>query len=417
MEIAILNEDVYEEYAKNHPNYNFFQSIYYGRVMKKNGYEPFYLGLIDETGSMQAATLILVKVERNGQKNGYCPRGFLIDWDNDNLVINFTNLLKKFLSKRSFIFVKVDPLVTYKEHTKADFPNNLAQGNDTFIKKLQALNYVHLGFNKGFESLKPRWNVCIDLDNNTLQTFSDDTKRKIDNSKKYGCQVFRGNKNDVDKFYELVKTTSNLSKDFYLHFFDISEDKKLFEIYFSRIDPGVFVKNSRVIYEEEENRNQELNNMIQDMSIADKTDILNKKMESDLLLGTYKQNMLKAIDVFQSHPEGILGAVTAVVKFNGELIFWTVAINDEFKTYFPEYNLYNTIIEDCIRLGFKKANLNGISVNSNDNDIHKYISDFKLDFSDKIIEYVGEFDLVVDKRVYYTSKSINPIIDWLNTPV
>ncbi|HOZ54027.1 MAG TPA: peptidoglycan bridge formation glycyltransferase FemA/FemB family protein, partial [Bacilli bacterium] len=355
MEIAILNEETYNEYAVNHPNYNFFQSIYYGKVMKNSGYEPFYLGLVDESGSIEAATLILVKESKGKQRTGYCPRGFLIDWNNDNLVINFTNLLKKFLSKRSFIYIKVDPLIIYKEHSKADFPNNMVAGNDTFIKKLQALNYVHLGFNKGFESQKPRWNINIELNNTTLQSLNEDTKRKINDSKKYGCQVFRGNKNDIDKFYNLVKTTSNLNKEFYLNFFDIAEDKKLFEIYFSRIDPGVFVKNSRTIYEEEENRNQELNNMIQDMSIVDKTDILNKKMESDLLLGTYKQNMLKAIDVFQNNPDGILGATTAVVKFNGELIFWTVAINDEFKTYFPEYNLYSTIIEDCIRLGFKTA--------------------------------------------------------------
>lgn len=417
MEIEILTEEVYDIYAKSHPNYNFFQSIYYGRVMQKTGYEPFYIGLLDESKNILAATLILVKEVKGKQKTGYCPRGFLIDWNDDNLVINFTNLLKVFLSKRSFTYIKVDPTIIYKEHSKENFPNSLATGNDIFIKKLQALNYVHLGFNKGFESQKPRWNVTIPLDNNTLKSLNDNIKRKISDAKKYGCQVFRGSKNDIDKFYDLIKSTNSLSKDFYINFFDSCKDEALFEIYFSRIDPGVFIKNSRIIYEEEESKNQELNNMIQDMTIMDKSEILNKKIDSDLLLGTYKQNMLKAIDVFQNNPDGILAATTAIIKFNKEIIFWTFTINDEYKTYSPEYLLYSTIIEDCIKLGFITANLNGISIDANDTDLHKNISDFKLDFSDKIIEYVGEFDLVIDKRIYYTSKGINPIIDWLNTPV
>ncbi len=417
MEIAVLKEETYNEYAVNHPNYNFFQSIYYAKVMKKNGYEPFYIGLIDDTGSILAATLILVKESKSKSRTGYCPRGFLIDWNDDNLIINFTNLLKKFLAKRSFIYVKVDPLVIYKEYDKASFPNSAASGNDGFIKKLQALSYIHLGFNKGFESQKPRWDIVIPLDSNTISNFAEDAKRKIEDSKKYGCQVFRGSRNDIDKFYELAKLNNNISKDFYSNFFDVFEEIKGFEIYFSRIDPGVFVKNSRTIYEEEENRNSELNNLIQDMSIVDKSDILNKKMESDLLLGTYKSNMLKAIDVFQNNPNGIIAATTAVIKYNKELIFWMIAINENFKTYFPEYNLYSTVIEDCIRLGYIAANLNGISVDTNDISTHKEVSDFKLGFSNKIIEYVGEFDLVIDKKIYYTSKSINPIIDWLNTPV
>ena len=98
MQIVLLDEFRFDSFAMNHPNYNFYQSSNYGRFMTKHGYNAYYLGLVDDMGNIKAATLMIVKNEKNNKrKMGYAPRGFLIDWNNDALVSEFTNAIKDYI--------------------------------------------------------------------------------------------------------------------------------------------------------------------------------------------------------------------------------------------------------------------------------------------------------------------------------
>ena len=101
MQIVLLDEARFDNFAINHPNYNFYQTSNYGKFMNKNGHNSYYLGFVDETGDIKAATLVIVKNDKGSKrKMGYAPRGFLIDWNDDNLVKAFTNAIKDFLSKQ-----------------------------------------------------------------------------------------------------------------------------------------------------------------------------------------------------------------------------------------------------------------------------------------------------------------------------
>ena len=53
------------------------------------------------------------------------------------------------------------------------------------------------------------------------------------------------------------------------------------------------------------------------------------------------------------------------------------------------------------------------------NIFNKYVglNESKLGYDATITEYVGEFDLVINKRGYYTGSKLNPILNWLNTPI
>ena len=63
--------------------------------------------------------------------------------------------------------------------------------------------------------------------------------------------------------------------------------------------------------------------------------------------------------------------------------------------------------------GFSIVNFNGISGNYQNDEKLKY----KVELSNRIVEYVGEFDLVINKKGYYTGNKLNPIINWLNAPI
>ena len=91
MQIILLDEARFDQFAVSHPNHNYYQTSNYGRLMTKHGHNAYYLGLAADDGEIKAATLIIVKNDsKEKRKMGYAPRGFLIDWNNDDLVKEFT---------------------------------------------------------------------------------------------------------------------------------------------------------------------------------------------------------------------------------------------------------------------------------------------------------------------------------------
>ena len=417
MQIILLDENRFDEYAYNHPNHNFYQTSNYGKFMSKHGYNAYYLGMVDDTNQIKAATLIIVKNDKESTKRkmGYAPRGFLIDWSNEDLVSEFTNALKIFLSKRSFTYLKVDPLIIYKEHNIDGSEKSSEFEHDGFVAKMQALEYIHLGYNNGNETSKLRWNAEVELNSNIVSLYNSISKNardKIKEASTLGCKVYRGSSDDINTLYELVPKPKP-SLEYFLDYYHFFNNNAKMELYFTKLEPATYVNSSKSIYEKEQIRNSDLNNQIQNFSIPNRDLLINQKMQSDELLTKYKNNMLEAINLFQNYPSGVIVAGTALIKYRKKIYFIANGLNEKFKDNYPNYLLYWQLLQEFASQGFEIADFNGITGNF----VNEERSMYKVEISNRIVEYVGEFDLVINKKGYYTGNKLNPIINWLNTPI
>lgn len=417
MQIILLDEIRFDNFAINHPYYNFYQSSNYGKFMTKHGYNSYYLGLADDIGEIKAATLMIVKNEKSSKrKMGYAPRGFLIDWNNDDLVKEFTEKLKEFLANRNFTYLKVDPLITLKEHNINGEVKQNTIDNTSFVNKLQSLGYIHMGYNNGMESLKPRWNAIMKLNNNiTLlyNSISKEARSKITEASKMGNRVYKGGLNDISLLYNLInKSTPPL--EYYLDYYQFFSQNNGFEVYFTKLEPVSYVNSSKNLYEKEEQRNNELNMQIQDFNNPNKEFIINEKLKSDELLAKYKKNMLEASSLFQKYPSGLVISGVAVIKYGKKITFLASGVNENFKNIYPEYLLKWQLASEFARNGYDIVDLGSLTGDFNNNS---YLSTLNKELSNSIVEYVGEFDLVINKKSYYTGSKLNPILNWLNTPI
>lgn len=415
MQIILLDEARFDSFAINHPNHNYFQTSNYGRLMTKHGHNSYYLGLVDDIGNIKAATLMIVKNDsKEKRKMGYAPRGFLIDWNDDELVTNFTNGIKDFLSKRNFTYLKVDPLVVYKEHTANEEENTFGDSNTSLVQKLQGLGYIHMGYNNGLEASKPRWNAITTLDNNIISLYnsiSKEAREKINDAAKMGNKVYKGSQNDITTLYNIIDK-KNPPIDYYYDYYQFF-GQNAFEIYFNKLEPISYVNQSKTLFEKEEQRNNVLNMQIQDFNNPNRDFIMNEKLKSDELLAKYKKNMLEASRLFQQYPSGIITAGVAVIRYGNKITFLASGVNESFKDEYPEYLLKWQLIDAFAKQGYKEVNLGGLT-----SDLKKdYESTVKTELSNKIVEYVGEFDLVINKKAYYTGSKLTPILNWLNTPI
>ena len=419
MEIIQLTKEQFDEYAKNCPYKNFYQTSEYGRLMDRHSFDDYYLAMKDDMGNIKAATLILIEKVFIGYKWGYCPRGFLIDFSDFELLKNFTTLLTEFLNKRNFMFVRIDQYIINKSRDKngKEIPGI---DNSTIINNLISLGYEHSGFNLNFENLKPRWNAVIttNKEDNLFLNYSKEIRNKIRKAEKLGVEVVQGGPDSIKQFYNFIDKKHSRRLNYYLDMYEILGKSDMFEIYFAVINTPKYIEKSKELYEQEERNNNLINQELEEnINTPNATAIIRKKMESDRLLNNYKQNIINATNLYKEYPGGIVIGTNAIIKYNNEIFFLINGYDQKYKNYCPNHYLKFQIIEKYKKLGYTRIHLNGISGDFNKTSPYYGLTRFKLGFNANIEEYIGEFTLVINKRKYKSFNKINPVREWLNKPV
>ena len=419
MRIVELQSDEFEKFVTNFPYRNFYQTQEYGMLMGRHQFNDYYLALMDEAGNVVAATLILVNKVFIGYKWGYCPRGFLIDFTNEQLVSEFTSLLKEFLRKRNFMFIKIDPILIYKSHNnKGEITPDI--NNETIFNNLVSLGYEHTGFNYDFENLKPRWNAVANFNDSDqiFYKFSKEKRNKVRKASKLGIEILKGNPEDIREFYSFVEKKHSRKLNYYLDMYEIFGMKDMFDIYFANLNTAKFVESSKNLYEQEETINNEINQELEENINSNNTNnIIKRKMHSDMLLNNYKQNIINATNMFKEYPTGKLIASCAVVKYNREIFFLIYGLDQNYRSYCPIHYMIYQLMEKFHKEGYNKFHLNGISGNFAKENPLLGLTKFKLGFGTHVEEYMGEFTLVINRRKTEIYNKLNPIFEWLNTPV
>ena len=161
--IENIKKEKYEQFVKNHKKSHFLQSYAWGEFAKKEKkLLPHYVGLENDKKELVAATLLLEKKLPFGYSYFYAPRGYVIDFNNIDLLKEFTENLKGYVKKEKAIFIKIDPDLIYHEET-----NNgemIIDKENDIVQNLKKIGYRHLGFTKNFETMQPRYTFRIDFE-------------------------------------------------------------------------------------------------------------------------------------------------------------------------------------------------------------------------------------------------------------
>ncbi|MFA5407198.1 MAG: peptidoglycan bridge formation glycyltransferase FemA/FemB family protein [Bacilli bacterium] len=410
MQIIELTKEQFDKFAVNHKNRNFNQTSQYGSLMNRHGFIDIYVGLLDDNNNLIGGSLILGQKKFGRYKIGYAPRGFLIDFNDSIIVENFTKLLSEYLFRLGYIYVKIDPRIIHIERDQAGNPVIGGINNDDIISHLKKLNYVHKGFNLNFETLKPRWNAITKLSASSdrlFTLFKKQVRNKIRKSFKRGITIYKGTPEDLKLFYSLIDKRRSQKLNYYLDMYELFSKDNMLDIYFAKLDPAIYTKSSKELYENELKYNSEITELIQNsMQDKSKNSYISIKMESDQLLGIYKKDLINANNMYRAYPNGIVIATSAIVKYGNEIFFLIDGYNDKFKPFCANYLMKWAIINEYARKGFLYINHNGITGNFNKEDPFYGLYQFKKGFNSDVIEYIGEFDLIVNKNIYHAYQQL-----------
>lgn len=418
MQIIELSKKDFDDYAFRHPYRSFYQTSQYGTLMSKHGFTPLYLGLHDGS-ELKAASLILIKNIIFNINIAYSPRGYLIDFNDYSLLNEFTHLLKEYLLKHRILYLIIDPHITHLERNNEGKPIENTQNGVNISESLKRMGYTHNGFNLYFENLKPRWNMILKTNDSpemVFNSFDKITRTKVRNSLRKGIEVYKGTKEDIKLFYQMINKKHYRSYNYYLDMYDIFGRFNMFDIFFARINTEVFLKNSKLLYEHESQKNMKLANELQKVSAnnKEKTKLLNRKIESDKLLNSYKNDIVYGTKLYRDR-KYIIIASNAVITYGNEVFFLIDGINFRFKNFNANHLLKWKIIERYKREGFTKFHLNGITGDFTKKNKFIGLYSFKKGFNTTVTEYIGEYLLVVNKVKYRAIENFEPMKKLINS--
>ena len=374
----------------NFENRSFYQTSQYGTLMSKHKFKDFYVGFFNEENQIIAASLILTQKIIGNFYFAYAPRGFLIDYNNFELLKSFLINLKNLLDRKKILYLKIDPLI--KHIDRKEKTDNLK-----IISNLKKLQFDHFGFNLYFESLKPRWNAILhtnDSVKNIYNSFDKKTKYKIQNAIKKGIKIEKGDLIDVNTFYSLINKKHTRKLDYYTDLYEHFKDNPSFDIYFAKINVESFLKNFTSLYQNELEKNEYL---LENLKNHKNDKVLNKKIESDKLLNVYKNYIVLATKLMSSQKKEITIATNAIIKFNKEVFFLIDGIDNKFNNFNANYLLKWKIIKKYSQEGFNVFNFNGITGNFDKKSKYYNLYEFKKGFNTEIVEYIGEFNIIINK--------------------
>ena len=392
MYIKELSLMEFSEYSKDNIIGNYYQSINYAMLKAEEGYEYEFIGLVDNTDII-AASLILYKKIGN-TFYGYSPRGFLIDYSNPIILEKFTSLIKDYYKKKNFTFIKINPEIAIGKLNKKTL-NFEYNENYNVINNLNRCGYKKLKSNLYFESLLPRINAIVNLQELNVTNFTKNTRNKIKKAIRKGLTLEKAGQDKIPILTNFLK--GNLSKDLYYYndlynVFNKSDDVDFFLV---KVDYKKYLINSQHYYNNELNNNIYLNNK---MVSKNNPSVINAKMQSDKALLAYKNDIAEASKYLNTNIETyVAGAI--VIKYNNRITIQFSGFDRELKRYSANYFLYFAILA-YYQQDFKYADLNGITADFDKNNPYHGLNRFKMGFNPDIYEYIGEFDLVINENTY-----------------
>jgi lipid II:glycine glycyltransferase (peptidoglycan interpeptide bridge formation enzyme) len=412
MKLVNLSKKEFKDFTDKHPQITFHQTEEWANLKKVNNWESYYIGLEKNKKIVAGALLLAKTLPIVKKKMFYSPRGFLIDYNNKELLEEFTKEIKKFVKKEKGIFVKIDPYVEYQEHDNNGNVVENGYNNKKSVENLKALGYKFFGFNLMQDTLQPRWMHVIDTENKTIDDIMNDmeskTRQILRKNERCGITTREITRDELPIFKDIMKHTSDRREfvdrplSYYEAMWDNLHDSGILKILIAEIDFNVYEKNTK---EEKEEIEKELKSRIYKkennlLKMNEKKYNSSNKQDEEAIKRL--ENQLEKIkDLKEKYGDKeILGGILFLI-YGNEVLSLHGGSHKELMQFQSAYTIHFEGIKYAVEHHYKKYNFYGITGDFRKENPLYGLYLFKKSFGGKVVELIGEYDLVVSKFWYF----------------
>ncbi|EPB8155780.1 peptidoglycan bridge formation glycyltransferase FemA/FemB family protein [Clostridium perfringens] len=425
-----INSSEIDKFNESDRKGHIFQTSYWAEL-KKDWKKKFIAGYDNDNNMVITATILLRKAPYINKYMGYIPRSFTCDYNNKKLLIEFTEYLREFAKKNNISFITIDPDIHLKENEEA-----LSEGTE--IKNfLKSLGYKNTD-SKNFEAIQPNFVFRLplptegnkmDIKKAVFKKFSSKTRYNIKVAEERGLSVEvydkeTLNEDVLDRFHEIMVTTGKRDNFLVRH-------REYFKDMIDYLYPHCRLYMVKYRYENDFNRLSEKLNKQEEA----KTKAINKieelKVKLDAETDEDKKSRIekklndqdKRLKEAERQIEGFKKKISDIEPFKGQEIYLSGSIylyygNKAWYLYgasenilrdtMPNFAMQWSMICDSIDLGCDVYDFRGVSGDLNPENPLYGLYKFKKGFNGNFVEFIGEFDIVVDNGIYTLYKKAFP---------
>lgn len=415
LKLKNIEKEEFDSFVKNHKTKShFLQSLSWGEFSKiKKNLNPHYLGLVNDKDEIVAATLLLEKKLPMNLCYMYSPRGFVLDYKKKEIIREMTKQIVNFAKKKKAIFIKIDPDIIKKSYNYQN-EEQLNPDYDDIFNTLKELGFKHQGYTKNFETMQPRYTFRIDLTQSLEDIenhFSKTTKQRIAKANKLDTKVEIGTKKDIHEFYHLMTLTEN-RKDFISYNEDYYET--LYEIFNGNENSKATlflgkIQLSKTIKALEKNL-KDINNQISILPI----DNLSKSAKNKLKeLTKQKENITNEIEKYKDYKAKYGNDLTLsahmIIEYGDKAWVLYAGNHNILSETYVNYSTYYEHIKYAKEKGIKIYDQFGTIGDLSKDNPRLGLHEFKKKFGGNYVEFMGEWDYIINHLMYFAFTKLIPI--------
>ena len=402
MEFFELTEHEYQEYWDNHPLKTFLSSVEIAKLRQKRNWNVNYVGL-KENNIIYGAAMLLSKKKKLNSYEFYSPRGFLIDYNNQELLNFFAKEIIKYIKNKKGYILRIDPYIINKER---DINGNIVLNGIDNNKIKNALEDI--GFRKNISS-KPEqvtWMFSLDLSNKTeeeiLKNMKPNTRNIIKKTLKSGITIKELSYDELNKFHNILKETGERKKfnvrdiSYYQDMYNLFSPKNEVKYLITELDLNHYVEN---LEKEKKEKIDKLSSNIKPT----------RRQELEKEITNIENKIKEAKDIREKTNSDIItlsGSMFILTK--PEIIYLSSGNYEEYLKFNSQYLLQWELIKYGLKNGYKKHNFYGIPENINERPDNYGIYEFKKGFNGYVEELIGEYEIPICTK-YYLFKIIKKL--------
>ena len=406
MKFENITEEEYRSFWENHPLKTFLSAPEISELRKKQNWDTYFVG-VKEKDKLIAATMLLSHKRHFGKYEFYSPRGYLLDFNNKELVDFFTNEIKKFVKEKKGYIFRVDPYLIYKER---DINGDIVEGgidNSKVVDNLKKLGFKQVP-TQNLEQVS--WMFSLGLEGKDEETIlkemKSSTRNKIRKIEKFGIDVKEIGYDELDRFQSIMEETSkrkgfsNRKLSYYQDMYKLFHDKGEVKFFITELNLKNYIKTLESEIKERKDKIDSLSeakyNEGAKKNLNNEIDSLNKRIEDS-------KNIIK-----EKNTDVITLSGSMFMLIQPEVIYLSSGNYEEFLKFDSQYLIQWNLIKYGLENKFKKHNFYGIPANINTHPKDYGIYEFKRGFNGYVEELIGEYELPITWH-YYLLKLIHKI--------
>lgn len=388
-----INQMEYESFVKNHEYCNLLQSYNWAKI--KSNWDHLYTGVY-ENDQLVATGLVLIKRLPASFTMFYIPRGPIMDYTNASLVKYYFEELKKVAKKYHCLFIKFDPLIHINDYHSKDYNTNHYASTENYLKIFKEAGAIHHGFTMEIaDTVQPRFQSNVYNKEGWEENLPKHTKRLIKDANRRNVEIVYGGSELVDEFSRLVALTEERknvalrNKEYFQLLMDTyREDGVIFlakcNLYQLMKDAQDRVKSVQTEIESTpENAKKKLRRLQDQLNSAQK-----EVKEFEPML-----------EEFGHEDKEIAIAGILSIQYGNTCEMLYAGMDERFKKFMPQYKEYVENFRWAFDRGCIWSNMGGVEGSLDDG-----LTKFKDNFDPIINEFIGEFDLPVNRVLYNVSQ-------------